>query len=96
MDILDAQTVLYEAKKFSFEEFELYTNYYEILNTLSILTPTVLETNSCSNDKALSKINPEQKRASLLLIMFLIKQNQLWQPELGAMFDDEKTCSKRE
>ena len=34
VDILDAQTVLYEAKKsLVSREYELYTNYYDILNT---------------------------------------------------------------
>ena len=95
VDILDAQTVLYEAKKsLVLREFELYTNYYEILNTLSILTPTVLETNSCSNDKALSKINPEQKRASFSINNSSNKQKSTVAPELGAMFDDEKPVVK--
>lgn len=95
VDILDAQTVLYEAKKsLVLREFELYTNYYEILNTLSILTPTVLETNSCSNDKALSKINPEQKRASFTINNASNKQKSTVAPELGAMFGDEKPVVK--
>jgi pyruvate dehydrogenase E2 component (dihydrolipoamide acetyltransferase) len=95
VDILDAQTVLYEAKKsLVLREFELYTNYYEILNTLSILTPTVLETNACSNDKALSKINPEQKRASFTINSASNKQKTTVAPELGAMFDDEKPAVK--
>ena len=94
VDILDAQTVLYEAKKsLVLREFELYTNYYEILNTLSILTPTVLETNSCSNDKALSKINPEQKRASFNNSS---KQQTTVSSELGALFGNEKTVTKEE
>ncbi len=43
VDILDAQTVLYEAKKNLINrEYELYDNYYDLLNTLGILTNTIL------------------------------------------------------
>ncbi|MBS9782275.1 MAG: TolC family protein [Arcobacter sp.] len=51
VDILDAQTVLYEAKKSLINrEYELYSNYYELLNKLSMLTNTILssEGNECS------------------------------------------------
>jgi len=42
VDILDAQTVLYEANKSLVNrEFELYANYYNLLNTLSMLSDTV-------------------------------------------------------
>jgi adhesin transport system outer membrane protein len=53
VDILDAQTVLYEAKKSLLNrEYELYSNYYEILNSFSMLSDTILtsETQSCSNE----------------------------------------------
>jgi len=53
VDILDAQTVLYEAKKSLVNrEFELYANYYSLLNTLSMLSPTVIssESQSCSGE----------------------------------------------
>jgi len=66
VDILDAQTVLYEAKKSLVNrEYELYSNYYDILNSLSMLTNTVMDPNSsgCSNSKALNTIVSEQKRA---------------------------------
>lgn len=44
VDILDAQTVLYEAEKSLVNrEFELYSNYYTLLNSLSTLTKSVLE-----------------------------------------------------
>lgn len=57
VDILDAQTVLYEAKKSLINrEYELYRNYYDILSTLSVLTPTVLSTDGCSNGVALSNL----------------------------------------
>ena len=82
VDILDAQTVLYEAKKsLVAREYDLYANYYDILNTLSILTTTVLESeDGCSNNKALSSLVSEQKKA-------------LKDPvseELGVLLKDEK------
>lgn len=86
VDILDAQTVLYEAKKsLVAREYDLYTNYYDILNTLSMLTATVLETEEgCSNDKALSSLVSEQQKAS---------KDSVSQ-ELGALLKDEKTTPK--
>ncbi len=51
VDILDAQTVLYEAKKSLINrEYDLYTNYYELVNKFSDLTKTVLssENDVCS------------------------------------------------
>ena len=53
VDILDAETVLYEAKKSLVNrEYELYSNYYDLLNSLSMLSPTILESESqsCSAD----------------------------------------------
>ena len=89
VDILDAQTVLYEAKKsLVAREYDLYTNYYDILNTLSILTSTILESESgCSDDKALSKITSKQKQSST-------QSNQTVSAELGALLGDEKPVTK--
>lgn len=67
VDILDAQTELYEAKKSLLNrEYELYANYYDILNTLSILTSSVLseQNNVCADSKALNEISTEQKTAN--------------------------------
>ena len=67
VDILDAQTELYEAKKSLLNrEYELYANYYDILNTLSILTSSVLseQNNACADSKALNEISTEQKTAN--------------------------------
>lgn len=64
VDILDAQTVLYEAKKSLINrEYELYRNYYDILASLSILTDTVLSPNNegCSNSAALGNLLGEPK-----------------------------------
>lgn len=52
VDILNAQTDLYEAKKsLVSREYELYSNYFDLLNSLSILIPTVLNSNisQCAN-----------------------------------------------
>ena len=68
VDILDAQTVLYEAKKSLINrEFELYNNYYEILNSLSLLTETALDSKNdvCADTKALSNIVVEQRQSNM-------------------------------
>ncbi len=68
VDILDAQTVLYEAKKSLINrEFELYNNYYEILNSLSLLTETALDSKNdvCSENKALSNMVVEQRQTNM-------------------------------
>ncbi|RXJ82949.1 TolC family protein [Arcobacter cloacae] len=64
VDILDAQTVLYEAKKSLVNrEFELYRNYYDMLLSLSMLSETVLDPKNdvCSDNKALASVVSEQK-----------------------------------
>ena len=68
VDILDAQTVLYEAKKSLINrEFELYNNYYEILNSLSLLTETALDSKNdvCAENKALSNMVVEQRQTNM-------------------------------
>ena len=83
VDILDAQTVLYEAKKSLLNrEYELYSNYYTILNSLSILTPTVLDPNNnvCSDTNALNMAIQESTSTS----------------ELRALLGDEPTAVKKE
>ena len=97
VDILDAQTVLYEAKKsLVSREYDLYTNYYDMLNTLSMLTSTVLESdNSCSDDRALTKITKEQQKISSNSTP---KQQHTTtvSPELGALLGDEKPVVKED
>ncbi len=90
VDILDAQTVLYEAKKsLVAREYDLYTNYYDILNTLSMLTTTVLESDAgCSDDKALSKLTSKQKQSSST------QSTQTVSSDLGALLGDEKPVKK--
>lgn len=90
VDILDAQTVLYEAKKsLVAREYDLYTNYYDILNTLGMLTNTVLESgDACSDNKALNTITSVQKQSSTK------QSNQTVSPELGALLGDEKSVTK--
>ncbi|MDD2895705.1 MAG: TolC family protein [Aliarcobacter sp.] len=87
VDILDAQTVLYEAKKsLVAREYDLYTNYYDILNTLSMLTTTIIESeDGCSDDKALNTIISVQKQSSM---------TQTVSSELGALLGDEKPVVK--
>ena len=91
VDILDAQTVLYEAKKsLVAREYDLYNNYYDILNTLSMLTSTVLESDDgCADEKALNTITSEQKQLS---------SNETVSEELGALLGDEtpRTAPKSE
>ena len=87
VDILDAQTVLYEAKKSLLNrEYELYSNYYTILNSLSILTPTVLDPNNnvCSDTKALNMTTKEKK------------QEDTTSSDLRALLGDEPTPVKKE
>ena len=95
VDILDAQTVLYEAKKsLVLREYDLYTNYYDLLNTLSMLTSTVLESdNICSDDRALTKINKEQSKSSFNTSS---KQQTTVSPELGTLLGDEKPTVKED
>ena len=87
VDILDAQTVLYEAKKSLLNrEYELYSNYYTILNSISMLTPTVLDPNNnvCAQSKPLDKSiknnNKEDNTSS----------------DLRALLGDEPTPVKKE
>ncbi len=90
VDILDAQTVLYEAKKSLVNrEYELYKNYYDILLSLSMLTETVLDpkNDGCSDDKALNYIVSEQKLA-------VEKANE--SSDLKALLGDEPVKVKKE
>ena len=87
VDILDAQTVLYEAKKSLLNrEYELYSNYYTILNSLSMLTPTVLDPNNnvCSDTKALNMVTKDKKEENTNI------------NELRALLGDEPTPVKKE
>ncbi|QKF76373.1 TolC family protein [Arcobacter defluvii] len=89
VDILDAQTVLYEAKKSLVNrEYELYKNYYDILFSLSMVTDTVLDPKNdvCSDEKALNNIVSEQKLAA---------QNNNESSDLKALLGDEPTEIKK-
>ena len=88
VDILDAQIILYEAKKsLVSREYELYTNYYDILNTLSVLTSTVLESeDGCASDRALTAIKPEQKQTSA--------NQSTVSEDLSALLGDEEAIAK--
>ena len=89
VDILDAQTVLYEAKKSLLNrEYELYSNYYTILNSLAILTPSVLSSQNdvCSDTKALNDISSENKQS----------KNNTTTSELRELLGDEPKVLKAE
>lgn len=89
VDILDAQTVLYEAKKSLVNrEFELYRNYYDMLLSLSMLSDTVLDPKNdvCSDSKALASVVSEQKE-------YQKSENT---SELKALLGDEPTPIKEE
>ncbi len=98
VDILDAQTVLYEAKKsLVAREYDLYTNYYDMLNTLSMLTSTVLESDSsCSDDKALTKITKNEVKTSSNNIQKQQTSKSTVSPELNALLGDEKVIAKED
>ena len=57
VDILNAQTELYQSKKSLVNrEFEVYNNYYSLLGDLSKLRPTILNsTNKCMEKEIISK-----------------------------------------
>lgn len=80
VDILDAQTTLYEAKKSLVNrEYDLYSSYYDLLNTLGMLTDTVLATQDvCSKSvpvaQAMEEVTPMKKDDN---------------SELGALLGDE-------
>lgn len=62
VDILDAQTVLYEAKKSLINrEYELYRNYYDLLASSSALTNSVIDPNNdgCSRSIAVNSLAGE-------------------------------------
>ena len=89
VDILDAQTDLYEAKKSLVNrEFELYRNYYDMLLSLSMLTDSVLDPKNdvCSDNKALATVVSEQKE-------YQRSENT---NELKALLGDEPTTVKDE
>ena len=92
VDILDAQTVLYEAKKSLLNrEYELYSNYYTILNSLAILTPSVLSSQNdvCSDVKALNDISSVKKQTNNTV-------EKTTTNELRALLGDEPTVVKVE
>ena len=89
VDILDAQTVLYEAKKSLINrEFELYNNYYEILNSLSLLTETALDSKNdvCAENKALSNMVVEQRQTNM---------NNTESSDLKALLGDEPVVESK-
>lgn len=91
VDILDAQTVLYEAKKSLVNrEYELYSNYYNILNSLSMIRDAALDPQNdvCSETKALDLIVSEQKLA--------VKNESTTSNELRALLGEEPVSMQKE
>ncbi|WP_121627126.1 TolC family protein [Poseidonibacter antarcticus] len=70
VDILDAQLDLYEAQKSLVNrEFDLYVNYYELLNNTSMLSETVLSSADINSDNFAVKANKvvKSKKVSQML-----------------------------
>ncbi|WP_108064162.1 TolC family protein [Poseidonibacter lekithochrous] len=90
VDILDAQTVLYEAEKSLVNrEFELYSNYYTLLNSLSTLTKTVLE--SDVKECLVAKTEKKEIKKEML------KKEEDVSDELSALLGDDLAMkSKKE
>lgn len=89
VDILDAQTVLYEAKKsLVIREYELYSNYYDLLNSLSILIPTVLDSNIAQCAKTNIKQDVQKNNTT--------KNNLNVSEELTALLGDEEAKNSLE
>ncbi|UTJ06307.1 TolC family protein [Arcobacter roscoffensis] len=89
VDILNAQTDLYEAKKsLVSREFELYSNYYDLLNSLSILVPSVLNSNisQCVNSKLEDTSTTNKVENNSLAVS----------EELTALLGDEESKAKVE
>lgn len=86
VDILDAQTVLYEARKSLVNrEYEVYSNYYTLLNAMSILSTNVLNlsANECKN------IQKEEKP-----VIVKKKEKLDVSDELSALLGDEEAEEK--
>lgn len=89
VDILDAQNVLYEAKKsLVIREYELYSNYYDLLNSLSILIPTVLDSNLTQCLKTNIKQDVQKNNVT--------KNNLNVSEELTALLGDEEAKNSLE
>lgn len=89
VDILDAQTVLYEAEKSLVNrEFELYSNYYTLLNSLSTLTKTVLESDvkECIN----TEIRNEKIKKEI------VEEDKDVSAELSALLGDDVSTETKE
>lgn len=89
VDILNAQTDLYEAKKsLVSREYELYSNYYTLLNSLSILVPSVLNSNisQCANTQVENTSTANKMENKNLTVS----------EELTALLGDEESKAKAE
>jgi outer membrane protein, adhesin transport system len=71
-------------------EYELYSNYYTILNTLAVLTPSVLSSQNdvCSDVKALNDVSSEKKQSNTV--------SNTPSNELRTLLGEEPTVMKAE
>ncbi len=67
VDILNAQTTLYEAKKSLLNrEYEMYANYYELLNKMSVLSDSILHSKEVAPKVVKAVKAKEVKKAKTL------------------------------
>lgn len=93
VDILDAQTVLYEAKKSLVNrEFELYSNYYSMLNSLSILTDTI---SNSSNQSCVDKTIVKKEESNAIDQADLSVKTEEVSAELSALLGDETAMTNK-
>jgi len=82
VDILNAQTELYEAKKSLVNrEYDLYSNYYEILNNSSMLSESILTEN--------------QDGSSVLPVEVVESNTNVQTDEVAQMLEDDNTVETK-
>ena len=83
VDILNAQTELYEAKKSLVNrEYELYSNYYEMLNSSSMLSDSILS----ADNQASSEVLPVEEVKA---------QTDTQSDEVAQMLEEETTVEAK-
>ena len=93
VDILNAQIDLYDAKKSLINrEYDLYTNYYDILNSTAMLSETVLSTNDINNSPTLSMKKKTVKKEEVKTLNKVEKVDN----ELDLLLGDESAETVKE
>ncbi len=78
VDILNAQTTLYEAKKSLLNrEYNLYANYYELLNKMSMLSDSILNSQDLPVVKEVESVKVEEVEKAVKKTKTLKKQKKL-------------------